>query len=178
MDKALKFSDYKDDIIKKLNERGNVLEICEPVILIDGFINQPIYGELTGNFVIGGPSITMIALVGENSGRIYFFAVKALLPNFGEINIKNGVKLKENKKGKISKKSNGEEIVKIFKLIKSIFCCKKNVILCPFHKEKTPSCIVDFKNETYRCLSCGKTGTIRELVSLGYEAQNKSNKNE
>ena len=39
------------------------------------------YKELTGAFVIGGPTIPMIAVVGNNSGRIYFFALKALLPD-------------------------------------------------------------------------------------------------
>lgn len=78
--KFLKFSEYKDQITKALNNKGNSLGIQEPVTLIDGFINQPIYNELTGSFVIGGPTIPMIAVVGK-SGRIYFFALKALLPD-------------------------------------------------------------------------------------------------
>lgn len=79
--KSLKFTDYKDQIIKALNDKGVSLGIQEPVTLIDGFINQPMYKELTGAFVIGGPTIPMIAVVGNNSGRIYFFALKALLPD-------------------------------------------------------------------------------------------------
>lgn len=76
----LKFSEYKERITNALNSKGNSLGIQETVSLIDGFINQPIYSELTGAFVIGGPTIPMIAVVG-NSGRIYFFALKALLPD-------------------------------------------------------------------------------------------------
>lgn len=79
--KTLKFSDYKDQIIKVLQEKQTSLGIHEPVTLVDGFINQPIQKELSGGFVIGGPAIPMIAVVGNNSGRMYFFALKALLPN-------------------------------------------------------------------------------------------------
>ena len=79
--KSLKFSDYKNQIIKALDDKKNFLGIQEPVSLIDAFINQPIYKEFTGAFVIGGPTIPMIAVVGNNSGRIYFFALKALLPD-------------------------------------------------------------------------------------------------
>jgi len=78
--KSLKFSEYKEQIIKSLNDKGSSLGIQEPVKLIGGFINQPVYNELTDSFVIGGPTIPMIAVVG-NSGRIYFFALKALLPD-------------------------------------------------------------------------------------------------
>ena len=78
--KSLKFSEYKEQIVKALNDKGASLGIQDPVNLIDGFINQPIYNELTGSFVIGGPTIPMVAVVG-NSGRIYFFALKALFPD-------------------------------------------------------------------------------------------------
>ena len=79
--KSLKFVDYKDKIIKALQDKHVSLGIQEPVTLVDGFFNQPVYKEFTGAFVIGGPTIPMIAVVGNNSGRIYFFALKALLPD-------------------------------------------------------------------------------------------------
>lgn len=79
--KILKFSDYKDQIIKALRDKQESLGINEPVTLADGFINQPIQKELSSSFVIGGPVIPMIAVVGNNSGRMYFFALKALIPN-------------------------------------------------------------------------------------------------
>jgi hypothetical protein len=62
-----------------LSDKSTSLGIQEKYILIDSFINPPIYNELTEDFVLGGPTIPMIALVGD-SGRIYFFALKALLP--------------------------------------------------------------------------------------------------
>jgi hypothetical protein len=76
----INFTEYKQKILDALTSKGN-LGIAEPVTLIDGFINQPISNELSGNIVIGGPAIPMIMLVGNNTGRIYFFALKAILPN-------------------------------------------------------------------------------------------------
>lgn len=40
---------------------------------------------------------------------------------------------------------------------------KREVILCPFHQEKTPSCHIDRARGLYVCFGCGKTGPISEL---------------
>ena len=77
----IKFEDLKQQIIDALNDRQKQLNIHEPITLIDGFVNQPLQKEFTGGLVIGGPAIPMIAVVGSNSGRIYYFALKALLPD-------------------------------------------------------------------------------------------------
>jgi len=45
---------------------------------------------------------------------------------------------------------------------------KKYVVSCPFHKEETPSCTVDFNEGHFLCLGCGKSGSIRSLVQ-GFE---------
>lgn len=37
----------------------------------------------------------------------------------------------------------------------------KELMRCPFHQEKTPSFVMD--RESYRCMSCGKSGVTREL---------------
>lgn len=76
---VIKFEEYKDRIIEALKNKGNI-GLTEPVTLIDGFVNQPIHNELSGSFVLGGPAIPMIMLLGSNSGRIYYFALKAILP--------------------------------------------------------------------------------------------------
>jgi len=83
--KIIKFSEIKDELVKALNEKlqNNTLHISEKVTIIDGFVNQPLSMELSGAFVIGGPTVPLIMLVGDESGRIYYFALKAILPNLG-----------------------------------------------------------------------------------------------
>jgi len=76
----IKFENYKARILDALRAKGN-LGILEPVTLVDSFVNQPIQGELSGSLSIGGPAIPMIMLLGSNTGRIYYFALKAVLPD-------------------------------------------------------------------------------------------------
>jgi hypothetical protein len=72
------FPDYKDQIVKALKDKMIFADIQETVSLIDGFIDQPIHNELTNNFVIGCSTIPMIAVVGNRSGRVYFFCIKSI----------------------------------------------------------------------------------------------------
>lgn len=39
----------------------------------------------------------------------------------------------------------------------------KEAILCPFHQEKTPSCVIDHSAGTFFCFSCAKTGNLQGL---------------
>lgn len=80
--KIIKFSGIKEKLIPAINAKIPQLGLSEPVTLIDGFVNQPISLELSGSFVIGGPTVPMVMIVGNNTGRIYFFALKALLPDY------------------------------------------------------------------------------------------------
>jgi uncharacterized ParB-like nuclease family protein len=80
---VIKFSDHKEAILKALKEKKDFLKINEPLTLMEGFINQPICKELTGSFIVGGATIPMIVVVGNQSGKVYFFALKALLPELG-----------------------------------------------------------------------------------------------
>ena len=34
------------------------------------------------------------------------------------------------------------------------------MVLCPYHKEKTPSCIINTKTMIFHCFGCGKRGEI------------------
>jgi len=79
---TIKFSAIKTKLIEALNEKlkSDKLHIPEKVTIIDGFVNQPLSMELSGSFVIGGPAVPLIMLVGDDSGRIYYFALKAILP--------------------------------------------------------------------------------------------------
>lgn len=78
--KVYRFEDLKKNIIDKLKERTSTLGINEPVTFLEGFVMEPFKTELTGAFTVGGPTVPMIMLIGSNSGRVYFFALKALLP--------------------------------------------------------------------------------------------------
>lgn len=79
--KIIKFSDIRQDIIFELHKRAQDIGIAESVTLVEGFVNQPFGMELSGTYIIGGPTIPMIMLLGNTTGRIYFFALKALLRN-------------------------------------------------------------------------------------------------
>lgn len=75
------FDKLKSKIIEKLNEKKGVLWVDEPLTLIDWFFNTMIQNELWWGIRIWGPTVPMIWLVWQKSGRVYFFALKALLPN-------------------------------------------------------------------------------------------------
>ena len=77
--KIINFEDIKDRIVLELEKRSEKLQISEPVTLVDGFLNEPFSKELSNSFVVGGPTIPMVMLVGNESGKIYFFALKALI---------------------------------------------------------------------------------------------------
>lgn len=42
------------------------------------------------------------------------------------------------------------------------------VILCPYHVEITPSCVVDMENGCFHCFSCGTDGFITTKDSYLY----------
>ena len=55
----------------------------------------------------------------------------------------------------------------------------KNIkIHCPFHKEKTPSFIINPKRKIYHCFGCGKSGEMKELekikTTIGYKKPKKT----
>lgn len=83
--KIIQFSEIKQDLLTALNVRitEGKLKLPEKVNLVDGFINQLITPQISNSFILGGPTVPMITVVGE-SGQIYFFALRALLPNLFE----------------------------------------------------------------------------------------------
>lgn len=50
------------------------------LILLEGFIYTPIQPNVGGNYIIGGPAIPMVGAVGNNTGQVYYFPLKALVP--------------------------------------------------------------------------------------------------
>jgi hypothetical protein len=74
------FKDVKDDILRVVDSRSH--KIPQSSVLLDGFFNTPYQKELIESFIIGGPTVPMIAFL-CTSGQLYFFALKAILPNLG-----------------------------------------------------------------------------------------------
>ena len=75
---AIKFASIKEEIEGKSEELAKKAEINEPITLIDGFAKQPFSKTLSTSFIVGGPVIPMVMFLGKKSGRIYFFALKAI----------------------------------------------------------------------------------------------------
>jgi transcription elongation factor Elf1 len=71
-------------IIEKLTEKVDnepiKCSICNQsnFTILDKFINQPVMDEISGNFVIGGPSLPMAVLVCNNCGNTYFVNLNVL----------------------------------------------------------------------------------------------------
>lgn len=80
----IKFDDYKQrisDAIQAKLQAGLILGE-NGFTLVEGFIMQPLSKEVSGNIIIGGqPTIPLVAIVGNTSGRMYYFALKALIPD-------------------------------------------------------------------------------------------------
>lgn len=86
MSRIIKFEDIKDRLNQALHKRDEqkLLHINEPVTLVNGFIKSPLSKEISASVVLGGPEIPMVALLGKQSGRLYFFALKALISDLEE----------------------------------------------------------------------------------------------
>ncbi len=80
---VINFEAYKTQIQDAIQSKIVAGAISDPAgfILIDGFINMPFQKEMGSAFVIGGPSIPAVAVVGKSTGLIHTFALKVLLPN-------------------------------------------------------------------------------------------------
>ncbi len=77
---TIMFADYKQRITDAVQAKLQAVPIGgeNGFTLVEGFIMQPLSSEVSGSFVIGGPTIPLVAIVGNTSGRIYYFALKAL----------------------------------------------------------------------------------------------------
>jgi hypothetical protein len=77
---TIKFEEYKQRITDAVQLKLRAVPITgeNGFTLVDGFIMQPLSNEVSGNVIIGGPTIPLIVIVGNTSGRMYYFALKAL----------------------------------------------------------------------------------------------------
>jgi hypothetical protein len=75
---TVKFTaEIRAQIIEALKRKK--LGIDEPLSLIDGFVNQSVTSQVTNSLIVGGTTLPMIVLVGNNTGRVYYFALKTIL---------------------------------------------------------------------------------------------------
>lgn len=79
---TIKFEDYKGRITEAVQEKLRAMPIPgeNGFALVEGFIIQTLNDEVSGNIIIGGQAkmIPLVAIVGNTSGRMYYFALKAL----------------------------------------------------------------------------------------------------
>lgn len=80
----INFQQYRNQIETVLPGKGFTLySETNPTgnyLLIDKFINQPIQQEISGSFIVGGPTLPMIALVHKVTGEVKFIALKLIVP--------------------------------------------------------------------------------------------------
>lgn len=72
----------KDKIANVLNKKG-AIKPCQRCghgnfIVLDGFANIPLSQELSGNVVIGGPTVPCAVIACNNCGNISYHALGAL----------------------------------------------------------------------------------------------------
>ena len=80
--KRSSFEEKKNEIINAINNKKlEGFGINEPASLIDWIFSAPLNDELNGNFVLWWKSLPMVMLIWINTGRVYFIALKSLLPN-------------------------------------------------------------------------------------------------
>lgn len=79
-----KFEELKNDIQKAIEKKsmnsGQIQGEPDGFVLIDGFFNLPIQNEIGGAIMFGGQTVPTVAIAGKTTGRLHFFALKALLP--------------------------------------------------------------------------------------------------
>lgn len=77
------FKDIRNELYEKLKniqDDGGGLGIDEPTRLCDG-IFQPFFSKDTTVIEIQGKPIPQIMLLGERTGRIYYFSLRMLMPH-------------------------------------------------------------------------------------------------
>jgi hypothetical protein len=79
---VINFETHKGEIQAAIQSKIEAGVITDPsgFILIDGFINTPIQKDVGNTYLLGGPAIPAVAVVGKSTGLIYTFALKVLLP--------------------------------------------------------------------------------------------------
>ncbi len=77
--KIIQFDEVKDRIKEALQKKS--LKTGESLTLLDGFVSEFVRKELSSSILVGGPIVPMVMLIGNETGQVYLFALKALLPD-------------------------------------------------------------------------------------------------
>lgn len=79
----IKFSDIKEKIQAALEKKlkQSIIPNEDGFTLIEGFMSWNLQPEISNKVVIGGPNVPVVGVLGNTSGRIYTFALKAILPD-------------------------------------------------------------------------------------------------
>ena len=80
----LNFRAMQEDIRKAIQDKLKACPLPSEdagFTLIEGFMSLPIRQEFSNEVFIGGRSVPIVGIVGNKSGRIYTFALKAILPS-------------------------------------------------------------------------------------------------
>jgi hypothetical protein len=72
------FQTHKNEIFKALTEKGKLVGNWS---ILDFFVNQPIQKEISGNVIIGGPSLPLVVVMNQDTGEVKYFSLKFLLGN-------------------------------------------------------------------------------------------------
>ena len=73
----MKFEDVREKVLEKLNSAEFRSSVGEELMLANGFVNQSL-ASAEGEIVIGGSVLPMVMAIGKNTGKVHFFAFKAL----------------------------------------------------------------------------------------------------
>ena len=86
--KVIKFSDYKEDILKVLNEITPPIRcsVCDhpDLSVVDSFVNQMLQDELTGGITLGGRTLPMVATVCNRCFHIDYYSLISLMKKIGK----------------------------------------------------------------------------------------------
>lgn len=78
----IKFDTYRVQLQQIISQKYSRGEFSgeQSVALIDGFLNDPLQTSIGTGYSLGGPSLPLVAVVGATTGKVYYFALKALIP--------------------------------------------------------------------------------------------------
>lgn len=77
---SVKIKDYEKEIIEKIKENSEFLWLKEDVFLVDWVWMLPMNPEVSKNIQLW-TSLPIVVVAWKKSWRLYFYSLKALLPN-------------------------------------------------------------------------------------------------